>query len=668
MKRHLLCLCLSLVLGASIARADKPDPDWRAKAEKVVGKKSELEKLVKADSTQAAAWIAQLAEEEAKEEDEPRKALLEALSTAWSAAQESDFPERMKAYFAGLDESAWRIRADLLKRHAAMRDEFLSNLERRDATVFQKIIPELDTLAAAFDQEADSYMASECYLILADCVDERLRETRADTAQALKWWEKAVELRETAGVKDKRHEDAATRVKKLKERGADKAPDPGAGEAQPVPVEGAAATTIKTTFELLSSPEQFLRPCYEADDLYPMWLSMSLQKKGSAFTFPNMDEPPTVVRVGSSDVRVDVEGDGKGDGEKDLRVPLTGNIAQLKLEIGKGSNARPWGVLYVTGVQKDSYQGIEMNLQADDNQMAVYYLGASSVVGDLAGTKIRVIDDSVDGVYGTVPKTFGNIGMSRDHYQPNMDSIVVGDAKRARPWSELQQIGGKWWSFDMQSDGRELSARQVAVDTGVLKLEYKGGVAPTWCVLKGEGQLQNCFFDIVEGGSKGVEVPTGRYTLYYGEVRKGKKRQQQKALIVPSKGMQNWDVRKGETTVVQLGAPFDFDFRTRLEEGVLTIEGASVVATGSAGERYERAWQCVPQVEAAWRKSGTKKASKAEKLPRVLDNDGINTLGWAAAWFPLDLQMEAKGVEKVEVQLVDKKHDLFGKVESAWKE
>jgi hypothetical protein len=30
--------------------------------------------------------------------------------------------------------------------------------------------------------------------------------------------------------------------------------------------------------------------------------------------------------------------------------------------------------------------------------------------------------------------------------------------------------------------------------------------------------------------------------------------------------------------------------------------------------------------------------------------------------------MEAKGVEKVEVQLVDKKHDLFGKVESAWKE
>ena len=44
--------------------------------------------------------------------------------------------------------------------------------------------------------------------------------------------------------------------------------------------------------------------------------------------------------------------------------------------------------------------------------------------------------------------------------------------------------------------------------------------------------------------------------------------------------------------------------------------------------------------------------------------------GWPAAWFPLDTTVETKekpGTE-VEVQLVDKKHDLFGKVESDWKE
>ena len=668
MDRTALLLALSLVLLAVPASADKPDPAWRAKAATVVTQKTDLQKLVKAESTQAAAWIAELAEKLAKDDDEAEKAMLEALSAAWKAELETDFPEREVAYFAGLDDAAWKIRADLLKRYTSARDEYLANMERREAATYQKIIPALDTLASAFDQEADSYLASECYLILADCVDERLRETNADLRQALEWWGKAVALREQAGVKDKRLDEAAARVKLLKEKGADKAPAGPAKEAEAAPVEGAQALTIKTSFELLATPDQYARPCYEADEMYAMWLSMGFKTKGSAFTFPNMGEPPTVFRVGSSDVRVDVDGDGKGDGEKDLKVPLTGNIAQLKMEIGKGSNARPWGVLYVTGIQKDSYQGLEMNLQADDTQMAVYYLGAASVLGDVAGTKIRVIDDSLDGVYGTVPKTWNMVGMSKDNYQAAMDSIVIGDSKRAKPWSEVQQIGGKWWKFDLESDGREFVARQVTVETGFLKLDYKGGVAPAWCILKGAGEMQNSYFDIAEGGAKGVEVPTGRYTLYYGEVRKGKKRQMQKTLIVPGKGMANYDVRSGETTLVQLGAPFGFDFRSRLEEGELTVEGGSVVVVGQAGERYERAWQCVAETEASWRKKGTKKASKPEKMPRILDNQGITDFGWGASWFPLDVKLPAPNVDAVEVQLTDKKHPLFGKVESAWKE
>lgn len=669
MKRTALLLALLLGLVAVPSRADKAEPAWRAKAEKAVAKKSDLEKLVKTESAQAAAWIAQLAEKLAKDEDEAAKALYDALAAAWKSQIETDFPERETAYFAGLDDAAWKIRGDLVKRYESARDEYLANMERREAGVYQKIIPALDTLAAAFDQEADSYLASECYLILADCVDERLRETNADLAQASTWWSKAVALREQAGVKDKRVEEAEARIKAIKERGADKpAPAPSA-PTEAAPVEGAQPVTVKTTFELLSAPDQYARPCYEADEMYAMWVSMGFKGKGSAFTFPNMGEPPTVFRVGSSDVRVDVDGDGKGDGEKDHKVPLTGNIAALKMEIGKGSNARPWGVLYVTGIQKDSYQGLEMNLQADDTQMAVYYLGAACMVGDLAGTKFRVIDDSVDGLYGNVPKTFNMVGMSKDNYQPLLDSIVVGDSKRARPFSEIQQIGGKWWKFDLESDGREFTARQVAVDTGFLKLDYKGGVAPSWCILKGSGELQNSFFDIAEGGAKGVEVPTGRYTLYYGEVRKGKKRQMQKALIVPGKGMANYDVRRGETTVVQLGAPFGFDFRTRLEDGQVSVEGASVVVTGAAGERYERAWQCVAETEMSWRKKGTKKASKPEKMPRILDNQGITDHGWGASWFPLDTKAPTgPGVDAVEVQLVDKKHPLFGKVESAWKE
>jgi hypothetical protein len=56
-------------------------------------------------------------------------------------------------------------------------------------------------------------------------------------------------------------------------------------------------------------------------------------------------------------------------------------------------------------------------------------------------------------------------------------------------------------------------------------------------------------------------------------------------------------------------------------------------------------------------------------MERVPDTAMLEKLGFAATWFPMKLEIELKGVEgPIEVQLVDKKHDIFGKVESTWKE
>jgi hypothetical protein len=140
-----------------------------------------------------------------------------------------------------------------------------------------------------------------------------------------------------------------------------------------------------------------------------------------------------------------------------------------------------------------------------------------------------------------------------------------------------------------------------------------------------------------------------------------------KTLILPPKNATNYDVKKGETTVVTLGAPFSFDFKSSNVDGKLTIEGGTVVITGSQGERYERPWQCVPRPEVTWRKKGTKKGSKYEKMPQVQDSDTVSKQGWQAAWFPMNLDIDVKGQGDVEVQLLDKKHELFGKVESEWK-
>ena len=250
-----------------------------------------------------------------------------------------------------------------------------------------------------------------------------------------------------------------------------------------------------------------------------------------------------------------------------------------------------------------------------------------------------------------------------------MDSIVIGAQKRARPWSEVQEIGGKWYRIDPDKVGTSFQATPLTLETGTLKLDFKGAT-PTWVVVRGSGELlKNSYFDLVEGGAKGVEVPTGRYTLFYGEVRKGKKRQVQKTLILPGKTTPSFEVKKGETSVVSLGAPFGFDFRFKRDGSKLTVEGKTVSVIGKSQERYERPWNCVPRPEVMWRKKGTKTGSKPEKMPMVSGTEGIEKYGWDATWFPLDLEIDLRQEkDPIEVQLSDKRHDLFGKIESAWKE
>jgi hypothetical protein len=100
--------------------------------------------------------------------------------------------------------------------------------------------------------------------------------------------------------------------------------------------------------------------------------------------------------------------------------------------------------------------------------------------------------------------------------------------------------------------------------------------------------------------------------------------------------------------------------------------GRSISIIGSATERYERPWNCVPHAEAAWRKKGAKKGSKPERMGLILDTQALydrGEEGWHQIWFPLDHEFDVKGSEGgVEVQITVKKHDLFGKIDSEWKD
>ena len=117
--------------------------------------------------------------------------------------------------------------------------------------------------------------------------------------------------------------------------------------------------------------------------------------------------------------------------------------------------------------------------------------------------------------------------------------------------------------------------------------------------------------------------------------------------------------------------PYRFDFQTKREGSSVTVVGRSVVVLGKSNERYERVWNAVPRPEVSWRKAGAKRGSKPEKMGMIGDQVSMADLGgWPALWAPLDLPLETPGLapgDEVEVQLVQKKNPLFGKVESDWK-
>jgi hypothetical protein len=304
-----------------------------------------------------------------------------------------------------------------------------------------------------------------------------------------------------------------------------------------------------------------------------------------------------------------------------------------------------------------------------DGWVNVYFVAAGSMVGSLGGTDIRVIDENLDGLYGGQAWSWEYLGLTKGNLHWELDSVVLGGSKRALPWSELLQVGDQWYRMAAPDAGTRLEATPVEVPTGKLKLDFKGP-SVSWLVVQGAGALERCYYDVASEKG-GVEVPAGTYSLLVGEVRKGKKQQTAKALMVPGTSTPTWTVEAGKTTEVALGGPFGFDFQTAGAEEAVTVLGKSVVITGAHGERYERPWNCRARPEVEIRKPGSKKGNKPEEMDVVLDMLEMNDSGGFAfgqqdAWFPLDTTFAFSG-EEYEVRLSEKKNPLFGKIESEWK-
>ena len=273
-------------------------------------------------------------------------------------------------------------------------------------------------------------------------------------------------------------------------------------------------------------------------------------------------------------------------------------------------------------------------------------------------------------MYGSYGKSWNLVGLAEGNFHPQIDSMILGRGKKAVPFSEYVQLGDGWYKLTPKNNGMEIEAvlETKKVKTGRLALDAKG-VKPDYLIVQGSGRWQNCYFDLTEGGSKGIEVPAGNYKIFSGRISKGKRLQMMKAQILPGDA-ESVEVEDGETTKLAIGAPYAFNFDYTADGSDVTVKGQSVVVAGRGGEVYDRVWNAVTRPDVLLRKKGKKKGGKGKGM-RVVENqqDPIlgSTVGFNAMWRPLDYTTSQID-DSVEVQLVEKKNKLhFDTIESDWK-
>lgn len=637
-----------------------------------VNAKEEVAKLLRAYTEEAITYVSDLCEILTEGGGEQIEKDLAMLRGAWKIAFKSAFVEHMYNFYSLLDPRNVKELEKLTRQWDGAWRTWDGNKVKKDPGLYEQLVLEFEGLGKAYAELGNQLQAARSFALAAKCSDTEDRGSAADLNRAADNYGAAsraidaFEMKDTWSLSVKQRFEALTK----EGRGTAGGTVPGSAPSAPTtqPVRGAAPIFVAMQFEAVPNLETYARPSYFLDDVHILWPQVYMKEKGTSGAFQALESKQVkMLRTGASAVSLDIDGDGKGD----MPVPSSGNKALLQFQFGAGVEKRDWAVVTEVGTDKESYQGLQVNYGANDQQFQIYVMNAASMVGTLGGVPVRVFDDNMDGIYGSPPKQWQYPGLVDGSTQSDIDSMLVGTEKHARPWSEYGEIGGTWYQFEPQKAATELKAQPTTIETGKLKLECKGEM-PDYVIVQGEGTFEKTYIDLLQNGGAEVSVPVGKYHLFFGLIRKGKKQQVMKALILPGRRSPAWIAEAGKTTVVPMGAPYGFDFSQTLKDGMLTVKGSSITLIGVSFERYERLWNCVSKPELAWRKPGTKRGSKPEKFAHIADLNERDEQGKShdpgETFHPLDLTVETKlkDAEGVEVQLIEKKNKLFGAIESAW--
>ncbi len=406
----------------------------------------------------------------------------------------------------------------------------------------------------------------------------------------------------------------------------------------------------------------FATPSFYASENTQAWTTFGLQGNGPTQFTESFAPLGKQLKVSRDGVKIFFDlGDGK---KREAKVISKPNVFEFSAEQKNSDNVDVVGkyaVLLACGNETENFFGLSVKTLPTPTQFDIRFSPACYLKGKVFDQDLLVFDDNVSGRFGDPKKIHDGTVLDGAEFSFN-DAMLIGKAKSASPWTEYLEHDGAFYRLKLDPIDMTVRTRKLGIETGFVKLAWKGPVKPEVVSIEETGEFVGAFFNI---GDKPVRVPVGTYRLSYGIVRQGKGAQEKFCIILPGDSTA-FDVKPNEEHTVEIGAPFTFKFKTEPQAKGVKVVGRSVQVYGKANELYchFRDDPPIPD-EVTARVKGGAPVGKAQAMKRAtLDIYQKDSL---AIWSPLDLVIDGPPGATFEVKMELKKHKLLGgPIKSDW--
>ncbi|MBI1850820.1 MAG: hypothetical protein HYR85_10795, partial [Planctomycetes bacterium] len=598
--------------------------------------------------------------EAAKENLGVLKTLADAL---YAARDESDWSKYVE-YLTGLDsvkQDQWSRARESFGTFIELTNKALVSKKAEDCDA---ALEKSDPVIKAFEAVSDNYMLGWC----TDSVGS-LYYTKADYAKAEETYKTAITFMQNFGGKKgesfvKAHLGEAQRSAALLKSKADKdakSPDKSKPEG-----EGESGwTAVRFNYKLDDKPIATPNPLTTEE--YVLWSEVVVTKSAPADFSDNSasqvdtfssyyqqttqrnlkkDSPiaKTQFLLDKGKVYFDKNDNGKCESEEKLKASTKPGPEEFEIPLGEGKTYKYATNMVALG--KEKFFNFDTTYGNKDT-VILHYQRACHMEGEFLGKKITLIDDSNNATY--------------DDY--GADSMIIGNGA-PQFLSRIFSLDGKFYVLKpVDALGSEVRIKEWTGDTGSVALKWKGGVQPKYLYIRGmEGDGLNGFFNLDPKAP--IKVPTGNYTFYFGLIKEGTGRRADTIEIRQGKS-KTFAVKANETATVELGAPFEYDFRTTPVKEKVTLKGRDLRIYGKSGELYTRLYPDfpIPEIEIKREKGGLVGSDKFRPVESA-DYNKDTTI----AWYPKDFEFDPKGQKGKFIFKLTADFKLLGKITSEFKE